>query len=101
MKITLVIGDARHNAELPYDGATHVTCNADCPHGCIRPSELGLKLRMKVRGNGIQRRTHDTYFARAVALCCDKEIGTLETRVDTIFGIEEDERVTSGPWRVY
>lgn len=102
MKITIVLSDgSRKPAHLPYDGATHVVCSIDCPHGCAPVVVAGIKNLLKISGTGINRTSHDCYFADAVALCCKKRIGTIETKVETIFGIEEDERVMSGPWRVY
>lgn len=102
MKITLVT-DSGHRVEamLPYDGADHVTVSVDCPHGCVRKSCLGIVTRLKVRGLGIDRTSHDTHYARAVALCCGIRIGTLETTFSTVFGIHEDEAVLGGPWKVY
>lgn len=56
----------------------------------------------RVRGLGVTHHDHDTYYAAARALCCGETIGTMETRVDTIFGIDEDERVLlRGRCRVY
>ncbi len=102
MKITIALSDgSRHDAMLPYDGAAHVTASLDCPHGCPTPVVLGIRHRLSVRGAGIERRAHDTYFASAVALCCGRRIGTLETQISTLFGIQEDEMVLAGPWKVY
>lgn len=102
MQITIALTDGgRHTATLPYDGADLVTANCDCPNGCVRPEAMGIKSRLKIRGTGIERRTHDTYYASAVALCCGKRIGTLETKVSTVFGIQEDEMVLAGPWKVF
>jgi hypothetical protein len=56
--------------------------------------------RPQIRGTGITRHDHDTYYAHAVACCCGAGL-RMETRVDTIFGIEEDERVLRGRLRVY
>jgi hypothetical protein len=42
------------------------------------------------RGTGITHHDHDSYYARAVSLCCKQDIGEMRTRVDTIFGIDED-----------
>ena len=102
MKITVVLADGtRHNADLPYDGATHVVASVDCPHGCQRPVVLGIVLKLKIRGTGIDRTTHDTHYAGAVALCCQRRIGTIETKMSTVFGLDEDQRVLGGPWKVF
>ena len=106
MKITIVLDDgSRHKAKLPYDGATHLVLDLDCPHGCKRryvanPNSMEQE-PLKVAGSGIKHHNRDTYFADAIALCCKKKIGTIETKVSTVFGIEEDEAVLNGPWRVY
>ena len=55
----------------------------------------------EVRGQGIERHDHDTYYAQALCLSCGERIGTLETTVSTIFGIEEDRAVLQGRARVY
>lgn len=101
MKITLALSDSRHDATLPYDGAAHVTVAVPCPHGCKPRVALGITLHLKVRGVGIERTTYDTHYAPAVAMCCERRIGTLETQMSTVFGIAEDERVLSGAWKVY
>ena len=55
----------------------------------------------RVRGLGVTHHDHDAYYAAARALCCGEVIGTMEAKVDTIFGIDEDERVLRGRCRVY
>ena len=56
---------------------------------------------MAVRGGGIRETTHDTYIADARCVQCGEPMGTLRAKVDTIFGIEEDERVLNSGCRVY
>lgn len=82
----------RHSASLPFAGADHVVI-ARCPDCGQAPC--------RVRGTGITHHDHDTYYARAVALCCRAAIGGMETKVETIFGIKEDEAVLNGRPRVY
>lgn len=94
MKITLTIADVVLDAELPYPHADHVTADMFCP-SCKAAAPL------KVSGKGNHIESHDTYAARAVALCCRKEIGTIRATMSTIFGVEEDERVLNGRARVY
>jgi len=103
MKITIVLTNGkRHTARQLYQGSSYVVIATKCPHGCAAPVNATRdEVQLKVSGTGIKHRTHDTYFADAVALCCMRKIGTIETKVETIFGIEEDERVMNGPWRVY
>ncbi len=95
MKITIVLDDGtRHKANRPHSESTYVTIPHACP-ACAKAAPV------RISGTGIEHTSRDTYFAGAVALCCKKWIGTIETKVDTMFGIEEDERVTNGPWKVY
>jgi len=109
MKITIVLDNGtRHKARLPYEGAHHIELRiAKCPHGCgaicdaLDATGAAMPPFIKVAGSGIKHTSRDTYFADAIALCCRRKIGTIETQVDTVFGIEEDERVLNGPWRVY
>lgn len=72
---------------------TFATFSGACP--CCRA------VPFRVAGEGQEREGHDTYAARARCIDCDKHVGTVHARVDTIFGIEEDERVLHGRCRVY
>ena len=47
------------------------------------------------------RRGHDEYVAVARCYGCKAFCGTLYAKVDTIFGIEEDDAVLNGRARVY
>jgi hypothetical protein len=44
---------------------------------------------------------HDTYMADAVCVKCDGHVGILYAKMDTLFGLEEDERVMSMAVKVY
>ena len=44
---------------------------------------------------------YDTYTSKAVCAVCGDHLGTLTVRVNTLFGIEEDQRVLNGRARVY
>jgi hypothetical protein len=55
---------------------------------------------LAVRGTGITHHDHDTYYARAVAACCGACL-RMETKVSTLFGIEENRAVLNGRPRVY
>ncbi len=92
MKIKVItLDDQSFDATLPYDGAAFVTIER-CPLcGVADCNVVGRETT----------HTHDVYQAEAKALCCEKRIGRIEVKVDTVFGIEEDERVLGGPWRVY
>lgn len=82
----------RHRARIAGD-RQHVTIER-CPSCNTEPCD--------VRGTGITNHDYDTYYAPAKALCCDQPIGTIELKVDTFFGIEEDEAVlVHGRCRVY
>lgn len=91
MKVTIIDADEhRHPARIAENGK-HVTIAA-CPAcGAGHPA---------IRGTGRTHHDHDTYYARARAACCGAEL-RMETAVDTIFGIDEDERVLLGRCRVY
>ncbi len=44
---------------------------------------------------------HDTYEASAHCVQCKTRVGTLRVKMNTLFGLEEDERVLNGMCRVY
>lgn len=55
-----------------------------------------------VHGEGLTRHTTDTYRANGRAKCCGDAVGYLYAKVDTLFGIEEDDAVLRfGRARVY
>lgn len=103
MKITVVLDNgSRIAGKLPYDNAPFIELRFKgeqgkpfkrYPCGCPAIEADGAPLPLKVGGTGIKHHNHDTFFADAVALCCKKKIGTIETKVSTLFGIEEDEAV--------
>jgi hypothetical protein len=78
----------------PKPGQDSVRFNVGCPH-CKTPSPID------VRGKGIRSHDHDTYYADAEHIGCGGSLGQMRVKVDTIFGIEEDERVLNGRCRVY
>ena len=90
MKITLRFDGRKLVAKQPHDHADHVTVSEACACGSH-----------SVRGLGVHTRTHDEYIADAVCCKCEARRGQLVVSVSTIFGIEEDERVTNGRCRVY
>ena len=81
-------------AEAVPGGAT-ATVQATCPACATRP--------MQVHGRGMVRdpeSQRDTY--RATAACvCGEPAGVLRVQIETLFGIDEDERVLHGRCRVY
>lgn len=55
-----------------------------------------------VAGTGMSIGDDDRHYrAAARTLCCDKPVGELRAYPPTLFGLEEDEMVLSGRWRVY
>lgn len=104
MKITLTIDDVVYQARLPYEEAAFVLVDdiEKCPFCEHKNGEvLGVKMKFKVHGRHKRIESHDTYASDAHALCCGKQVGTLRVKMNTVFGVEEDERVLSGPWKVY
>lgn len=104
MKITVTVDDKVHQADTPYEGADYVLVKdvTECPLcGHSNGIVCGVPLKFKVRGRGKHVESHDTYAAEAVSLCCQQRVGTIRVKMSTIFGVEEDNRVLSGPWRVY
>ena len=95
MKITIHIeGRGRRSARLPYQGAEHVLMAGACPAcGADGPALFGDR----------PEQGHDRYTATAVHVGadCGAAIGTMVVEFDTLFGIEEDERVLNGRPRVY
>jgi len=75
------------------EGDSFCTVDGECPT-CGESS-------FKVRGTGKRIGAHDEWHADGFAICCDEHVGTLVVKVDTIFGIEEDEAVLNGRARVY
>ena len=102
MKISLTTGDGRKlAAKLPYESADHVVVEAltcKCEFGREDPTDFG---GLRVRGTGKSIESRDTWRADAQCVSCGVHVGVLRVKMDTIFGIEEDERVMHGPWRVY
>lgn len=78
--------------KLPHSSADHVMPEGKCP-------ECGQE-EWKVQG-GETTRGHDTYSAPARCVLCGERVGTLVVKMDTLFGLEEDERVLHGRARVY
>ncbi len=112
MKITIVLDDgSRYVAKLPYEGAPHCEVKlplakaCDCAKAEARKASArgpDVQAELFISGTGIKHQNHDTVFADAIALCCKRKIGTIETKLATLFGIEEDERVMSTPgWKVF
>lgn len=98
MKITLTGSDGRAlAAHQPHDHADRVVVDhATCPKCKLNP--------LPVRGQGKSidpNSPRDTYRADAICCGCGAPVGVLRVKVETIFGIEEDDRVLNGRCRVY
>lgn len=92
-KVTLKIDETIHPVTIEAEGLrAHVAI--DCP-GCKkkRPTYVG--------GKGMHIGGHDFYQSDAYAMCCLTPLGTMRAYMATLFGLEEDERVTAGRCRVY
>lgn len=94
MKVVLETGAVtlavRTERGLPY-----AFVETECP-ACGAPAPF------KVAGKERRVASHDTYVADAHAVCCKKHVGTLRVKVETLFGVAEDEAVlTHGRARVY
>ena len=94
MKITLVGRDGRRLVGKVRENGDRVVVDSGLCEKCkLTP--------LVVRGQGINRHDHDTYYADAVCVGCGEAAGELQTKISTVFGIEEDERVLFGRCRVY
>lgn len=91
MKTTLTVQHDDVRKVQPID--EHAIAEGACPK-CKHDPFL-------VAGTGQSVESHDTYRADAVCLSCKERVGVLRVQVETIFGVEEDERVQGGPWKVY
>lgn len=98
MKLTIQLGAGGpvFRLVLPYD---------DCDHAIVDDMERcpGCKAKapVKVQGTGKRYESDDTYAADGITVCCGKWLGTIRAKMNTLFGIREDEAVIAGPWRVY
>lgn len=93
MKVTVSVKGKTHSATRPFPKADHVVLTIPCPFCGVEP--------MKARGVGGMVKSHDSYRSDAITTCCGKPLDWIKATFDTIFGLEEDERVLNGPWRVY
>lgn len=100
MKISIVLNSGVRVAAKRPDGADFVLI-LKCPNPKCNAAPC------RVRGDGVRHHDHDTYYVRAIALCCTDQtqivdIGGMRVKMDTLFGIVEDEAVlTYGRPRVY
>jgi hypothetical protein len=86
-------GETR-KGKLPHAEADHCVVEGACPHCGATPFKAA-----GVRGS--MTKGHDRYTSDAGCVGCKVVTGKLVVVVNTIFGIEEDERVLRGRCRVY
>lgn len=99
MKITLVLTDRTRISGRHRVGDRHACVTVRCPNGC---APLDYEYPDVIAVSGVApRNEYDTHYASAFALCCRKVIGSLEVKVETFFGIDEDKAALHGRCRVY
>lgn len=95
MKVTVnVTGVGVRSAAAQNAESEYVIVNSACPlcrRSILRASGLGFPVATG----------HDTYESDARCIDCQQVIGRITVKVDTIFGIEEDNAVLHGRARVY
>jgi hypothetical protein len=107
VEITVEIDGTRHPAKCPYVDAEFVIVEGVCcPHETEAEKKLPEDKRTHgelfcVFGTAKHAEEHDTWAARAYCRACKQSVGTIRVKIKTIFGVEEDERVLNGRWRVY
>ena len=81
---------------LPFDNAAWVVVEHEACPWCS-----AVPVRIRTRDRSIEG--HDKYVGHeVVCVDCGLQVsGVLVVRMDTVFGLEEDERVTQGRCRVY
>lgn len=90
MRVTLTDREGQVHDLEPTEGGQF----AEAPEPCACGSRL-------VGGTGREVESHGTYRARGLCAGCREPRGVIRAQVETVFGLEEDERVLAGPWRVY
>lgn len=91
----------RRKCVVPYEGAKHVLADGCCPLCLVDEAGFGRRVFKIAGGNPSASADDRAWEATAVCLGCRKIVGTLRVETDTLFGVQEDERVLNGPWRVY
>ena len=93
LKITITLKDGRKvKAKLPYEHASDAVTDVQCPNGGHFLAAHGI---------GTPQVEYDTMTSPARCCGCGERIGTITVKVNTLFGIEEDERMLNGRFRVY
>jgi len=88
----------RLRCKLPHPGADHVSV-LGLGYACPRCGQAPVK----AQGGRMRRSADDrAYEADAYCAACKRPLGAiLRAEIDTLFGLEEDERVLGGMARVY
>lgn len=81
--------------ELPFASCDYVVAPSEVICSACKSKRTHLQGRFSTR-----HFDHDTHYSN-VYCECGEFLGELQAKVDTIFGIEEDERVLLGRPRVY
>lgn len=90
MIVTLTLPDGSVVDCVPV--RTYAIAECACPCG---------EARLMVTGRGQFNESHDTRAADAFAKCCNRRVGMLRVKFETLFGIEEDDAVLNARARVY
>ena len=91
MTITLVTNERTVLARLPYNGCPWVEVDYPCS-GCGA---------FRIAGSKPHVEEDSKITATAVCLGCRAPCGTLVVSTETLFGLEEDDRMLNGRPRVY
>ena len=93
MKITLHLPDDLGDRAVASDShGPSAEVDGSCPYCGARPFQIS--------GRNMVVKSH-SYESAGYCVACHYYVGIIEAEPGTIFGIEEDERVLSGPWKVY
>lgn len=97
IRVTDLQGRA-YKASQPYPGALYVKTEMKCPHcGEENMNVAGMEKHIDPEAR------HDTYKAKAIhyATECGKTVGTIRCKVNSFFGLEEDEAVFRMGIKIY
>ena len=94
MKLSLATTDGHVcSIKLPYPNASHGIASGACPSCKQEP--------FTVQGREMGIESHDTYASQGYCAAGGAHVGVIRAKRDTLFGLEEDERIARGPWRIY
>ena len=93
MTPVLMMKGKKVKVKVPYEGAAYTDVPEHVCPCCGEP--------LQVQGTGKRIASFDTYAAVAVCTACDRPVGELQVKVNTLFGLEEDERVFAQGAKIY